>query len=246
MVELQGPPRAQQSSLLLLPSEVRNKIWFLLFADSNVVYNKCLYDADLSTERYQVVHSCRFTYLDAFTLLWSHTKITYLDCIPRPSFFGMKEQLTASAPCRKLITRLEFELGSTAAWQLHDLRGLRYFAPLKEVSIGPIILDAHAINHVRAAGLDYSNIDNAGADDLLHEALIKWLPGSEWYCYGHHNNSRLLGACVRNLMLRRNRKYRLYLKFIILFREPTFMLTPGRRKRIVSAEFHWSSLEHMR
>ena len=244
MVKLHGLPRAQSSSLLLLPSEVRNKIWFLLFANSNVVYNKCLYDEDLSTERYQVVHSCRFAYLDAFTLLWLHTKMTYLDCIPRPNSVGMKEQLNASAPCRRLITRLELGFNSTNVLELSDLRGLRYFAPLKEVSIGPIILDARDVSNIRAARLNYSNIDNAGADDLLHEALIKWLPGWEQYGYGHYTSERLLGAFVRNLMLRRNRKYRLYLKFIILFPEPSFMLTVGRIKRMVGAVSHRSTLEH--
>jgi hypothetical protein len=243
MVELQGPPRAQQSSLLLLPSEVRNKIWFLLFADSNVVYNQCLYDEDLSTERYQVVHSCRFAYLDAFTLLWLHTKITYLDCIPTPNFIGMKEQLTASAPCRKLIPRLELGFNTTNVFQLRDLRGLRYFAPLKEVSVSPIILEATSISNIRAAGLSYNNIDNFGADNVLHEALIIWLSGSEWYQYGCVS-ARLLGACINNLLLRRNRKYRLYLRLSIMFHENAWMLARGRRKRIVSAACHWSTLEH--
>ena len=244
MVKLHGPPRVQKSSLLLLPSEVRNKIWFLLFADSNVVYKNCLYDEDLSIERYQVVHSCRFAYLDAFTLLWLHTKITYLDCIPRSNFIGLKELLTASAPCRKLITRLEFELGTTAAWQLSNLKGLRYFALLKEVSIGPIILEADTLRTIRAAGLDYSNIDNAGADDLLLEALIARIDGSELHWQGHMNSAMLLGVSVKNLVLRRKRKYHIYLRFGIVFRENAWMLTPGRQKRIVSAESHWSTLEH--
>ena len=162
MVKLHGPSRAQSSSLLLLPSEVRNQIWFLLFADSNVVYNKCLYDGDLSSKRYQVVHSCRFAYLDSFTLLWLHTKITYIDCIPTPNFASLRKQLTASAPCRKLITRLELDFNSTNSWQLNDLRGLRYFAPLKEVSIGPIFIHSTCLGSLTSTGLHHDNIENPG------------------------------------------------------------------------------------
>jgi hypothetical protein len=82
MVSLQNPAMVHNSELLTLPAELRSRIWRLLFKDSRVVYKVCVDNKDLSTERYQIVHSCRFAYQETFALLWSRTTIKYSELTP--------------------------------------------------------------------------------------------------------------------------------------------------------------------
>ena len=202
MVTLQHAPEPQNSSLLTLPAEVRNQIWRLLFKDSKVVYKKCFFNQALSTERYQIVHTCRSAYQETFDLLWSHTVMNYIDCIPAPNSAGLKEQFAVSAPCRKLIPRLEIDcdLTATGEWPPRyrfsylDLRGLRYFAPLREVWIRPFSTSAQFT-------VD-DDIDQAGAEEALLLAIYETL--CDW-----------LGDDVANMLKRRNRKYRAFIRLIV-------------------------------
>jgi hypothetical protein len=230
MVKPHLPPQAQTSScLLLLPAEVRTKIWRLLFADSKIVYNKCAYDRDLTTERYQITQTCRFAYLDAFNLLWSNTTIKYIGCVPAPNNAGLKEQFAASVACRKLVPRLELELvhPKKAAWENRILQvsGLRYFAPLEEVLIGPFRLEHTNISTMPV--LQYRNADAIGSDQLLLNIIVNWVRpgfGSIRYELGEH---------LPALLLRRNRRYKVYLRFVVSFRAPGPTLP---NKRIVSPQ----------
>ena len=230
MVKLHHPPRPQSSALLLLPAEVRNHIWHLLFADSKVVYQGCVYAAYLSTERYQVAHSCRFAYLETFALLWAHTKIVFNDCVPAPNPAGLELQFEASAPCRKLISRMDINFGYSIFGRSQDFRGPRYFAPLKEVSIGPIIVAGCQIAHVAALGLAYENADNVEADKLLLRGLSDWISSSDY-----NTMPFIKGRDIKDLVLRRNRKYRVFLNFMVTFNDyVTAFPRVKHYKRVVS------------
>jgi hypothetical protein len=162
-----------------------------------------------------VVHSCRYAYLDTFALFWSHTRIVFVDCIPAPNSTGLREQLAASAPCRKLIPILEFEIRDTRITSHStDFRGLRHFAHLKEVWIGPVGFNETNIPPINAAGLDYSKLAEVRADELLLQALAEWLSSSSGYGPIHITSATCLGS-IRDLLFRRNRKYRIFLTFVI-------------------------------
>ena len=215
MVKLQHPPGPQSSSLLTLPAEVRNQIWRLLFKDSRVVYKSCIFNQSLSTERYQIVHTCRFAYQETFALLWSYTAIKYIDCVPAPNSAGLKEQFAASAPCRKLIPRLEIEPVSELRsplpeWPTLDLRGLRHFAPLKEVWIRPLPPPTAYIN----ALFIYGQADFVAEEDLdlqrrINESLCRWL-----------------GPDVGRMLDRRNRKYRAFISAMVLDHQNEYVSMP--------------------
>lgn len=181
---------------------MRYKIWRVLFADSKIVYNKCAYDKDLTIERSQITQSCCLAYLDAFNLPWSQTTIKYIDCLPAPNNAALKEEFAASVLCRKLFPGLELELidkrRASHIPRMLDVRGLRYFAPLEEVLIGPFCLDLRYLFAIPE--LNYHNADAVDLDELLLQVFIGWnSPTSRWAQYE-------LGLFLLALVLRRNRK----------------------------------------
>lgn len=143
-----------RSPLLLLPAEVRIKTWQHLFSDSKVTYDVCVRDPKLfppesiricqdgihhkcwSIDRSQIIQTCGFAYLDTFAKLWSYTTMTYESCRPKPELGRFSESFAASATAGKRIPRIEImDSFESAALMPCDLRAVRYFPALKELSI---------------------------------------------------------------------------------------------------------------
>lgn len=144
-------------------------------------------------------------------MLWSQTNIVYIESISAPSTAGLTEQFGVYTPCEKLITRLELEFYKTSSCQLRDLRGVRYFTPLKEVTISPILLDNLDINAAQAIVLNHYKVDNVGADEFLLQEMAHWL------LYGNINATAGTSGDLRDHVLRRSRKYHILLRLLRVF-----------------------------
>jgi hypothetical protein len=184
------PPLEQSSALLLLPAEVRTKIWRLLFEGTEVHYINCRYSKSSSIERNQIAHTCRFAYLDTFTMLWTNTAMDFTNCLPSHQLGRHKNIFAASAPCRKLIPKMKIitkRVGTDKYYNwshrfYRNLNGLRHYGGLQAFELGTIQVD-----HVGHLNLPRQTVKNAENNQqilrsikrhrksILHEDLVKLL-----------------------------------------------------------------------
>lgn len=201
-VKFQSPPIKQRSPLLLLAAEIRSRIWELLFEDSEVCYDACQYSRSSSVERNQIAQTCRFAYLDTFTILWSHTTMVFIDCVPSPDLSRSETQFAASVPCIQLITKVTINIAIRGDHSYipfyRDLGGLKHYYDLQTLEIGSI-----PIPHWHHLRLRWATVRAAENSALILAAIKKHL-------------HLVLDRNIVRLIRCQSRTYNVILKFILI------------------------------